>query len=894
MSLTGTEFVMDRLIGNTMRDSLDIGVYPEPPGTHQIFMNTRRDPDDAVRLPRPEAVIVVGLGEEGKLNAAALVQTVRQGVIAWAQRVAEKPGAPAVFELAATLVGSGGKGMSVAQSAQLIAEAVRDADNRLALRKWPRVSGLRLIELYLDRATEAWRTLQLEAEASPGLYVIGDAVEVADGALSRPLGSGYRGANYDFITAITQVDADGHRAISYTLDTKRARTEVTAQKTQGSLMRELVESSSGLDAGAKIGRTLFNVLVPQEIEPFLGGSTEIVIELDKGTAGIPWELLDTNTGARNESEPWAIRTKLMRKLRMSDFRARLTDASTEECVLVIGEPKTPAIYPRLPGARCEARRVAERLCAPEALGAARVVALISPDDEKTFGPDALAVLAALHDRPWRIVHIAGHGEAPNSKRETRGVVLTNDIFLGPAEVGNMRVVLELVFVNCCHLAARNTAELLAIDRPAFAANVAEELIRIGVRCVVAAGWAVGDRAATAFYDALLAGNRFIDAVAKARLAAWELGGNTWAAYQCYGDPEWRFTREVQDAQRPPEPASKFVGIASAHALKLALDTIAVEVRFKKRDPDVQRDGLRDLEERFGHGLGKSGQGAEAFGVAWAELDNAAKAIEWYRSAVAAEDGTASIKAAEQLGNQQVRAAARTALQQVQRLTALRRNPPASAEDLASAKAVVDESRRTMLDAIKLLKTLVTIQPSMERKSLLGSAYKRLALVEAAAGRKSNEMVAIERMKAYYAEAEQLGRDGSVADIFYPALNHLMADLAVHAGTPGWPGLSPLSVETVRNSLAAKVRDDPDFWSVVGETELRLYEALSGGTLATERAQIERELTDLAGRVAATRLWGSVHDNARFLLPKYAARVSGDEQQAADGILSLLERLAGAA
>jgi hypothetical protein len=234
------------------------------------------------------------------------------------------------------------------------------------------------------------------------------------------------------------------------------------------------------------------------------------------------------------------------------------------------------------------------------------------------------------------------------------------------------------------------------------------------------------------------------------------------------------------------------------------------------------------------------------------------------------------------------------LQQVQRLTALRRNPPASAEDLAAAKAVVDELCRPIRDAIVLLETLVTIQPSMERKSLLGSAYKRLALVEAAAGRESEEMDAIERMKDYYAEAEQLGRNGSVADIFYPGLNHLMADLAVHAGTPGWPGLSPLSVETVRNSLAAKVRDDPDFWSVVGETELRLYEALSGGTLATERAWIERALNDLARRVAATRLWGSVYDNAQFLLPKYAARASDDERHAADAILSLLARLAGTA
>src|SRR5207248_4124197 len=132
-------------------------------------------------------------------------------------------------------------------------------------------------------------------------------------------------------------------------------------------------------------------------------------------------------------------------------------------------------------------------------------------------------------------------------------VLTDGTFVGRREMHNRRVVTELVFVNCCHLAGRDAAQLLA-DRPSFAAGVAEELIKIGVRCVIAAGWAVDDAAAsmfaTRFYDALLKGERFVDAVASARDAAWELGGNSWAAYHCYGDPDCRFATGVADAQRP--------------------------------------------------------------------------------------------------------------------------------------------------------------------------------------------------------------------------------------------------------------------------------------------------------------------------------------------------------
>ena len=139
---------MNRLVDKTLQRSLDAGQYPDPVGTHQVFLNTRASDDDPRQLPRPEAVIVVGLGPEGKLRASQLVQTVRQGVLAWAQRVAERPGVgPPVFELAATFIGSGGSNIYVGQSARLIAQGVREANQRLRAAEWPRVGHLHFIEL---------------------------------------------------------------------------------------------------------------------------------------------------------------------------------------------------------------------------------------------------------------------------------------------------------------------------------------------------------------------------------------------------------------------------------------------------------------------------------------------------------------------------------------------------------------------------------------------------------------------------------------------------------------------------------------------------------------------------------------------------------------------------
>jgi len=100
------------------------------------------------------------------------------------------------------------------------------------------------------------------------------------------------------------------------------------------------------------------------------------------------------------------------------------------------------------------------------------------------------------------------------------------------------------------------------------------LIALGVRCVVAAGWAVDDEGARVFaepfYDSMLDGDRFIDAVCYARTATYRHNPdqNTWAAYQCYGDPDWIFRQEPRDANRvSTAPSHDFSGIASAMSLK---------------------------------------------------------------------------------------------------------------------------------------------------------------------------------------------------------------------------------------------------------------------------------------------------------------------------------------
>jgi hypothetical protein len=924
--LTGTERVMNEFIGGAMERSLEMGLYPLGPGTHQIFVNRRVDPESPRRMPRPQAVIVVGLGEEGKLKAADLVHTVRQAVIAWAQRSSEQDGEPpASFDLSATLLGSGGTGITAGQAAQRIAQGVHEANELLAAgvddgKEWPRVGHLRLIELYLDRATEAWRSLMMQAAATPERYEVTEDVAPGIGGLPRPLESGYRGVDYDFITAEAERGEHGQTRIKYTLDTKRARSEVRAQHTQSSLLRDLVANASNAESNDQIGRTLFKLLVPVEMEPFLAGTGEMQIELVPETAGIPWELLDTDHDAHDvDRRPWAIRSKLLRKLRIEDFRNDVRDADPNSSVLIVGEPECPSRYPRLLGARMEAQEVRACLVGPNALEEERVRALLSADDEQP-GPNARTVIDALFERPWRIVHIAGHGELPTKDGGKGGVVLSNDTFLGPDEIATMRVVPELVFVNCCHLAARNVEQVLAADaqggydRVHFASNVAEQLIKIGVKCVVAAGWAVNDDAAATFarifYSALLRGNRFITAVAEAREAAYDPTNNTWAAYQCYGDPDWVFRRDGTDANSPSaRREDEFAAVASAAALKLALETIVVQTKFQRYKPETQLERVRALEQRFGERWGNSGEVADLFGAAFVAGRDLEAAIAWYERAVTSADGTAPMRAAEQLANVRIRLGSQTVEraqkerdQAAARLkTAARGRRAADRKARAGARRAVAAAERALRKSlvsaraeiksgIAMLEKLGELHPTMERESLRGSAYKRLALIAAAAGQAAEERRAMEATKRYYARAVAIGRESQARNVFYPGLNYLAAELALNAGRRGWKGIDKAIVEATKQSLDAKSESDPDFWSVVGQTELQLYTVLAEGRkLATARESLERTYADLHQRVAAPWLWGSAYDTAGFVLRRYAARAPGAEGKA---VGALLEKLAG--
>ncbi len=917
--LTGSEAVVDGLIGGGMTTSLLAGLYPDAPGSHQVFVNTRREADNPWRNPQPSKVVVLGLGAEGKLTEQDLTHTVRQGVLALLQRQSNAAayGQPVDehLDLAATLMGSGGAGMNPSTAARAIASGVAQANAAIAYTQgglqsslkggagWPHVAHLTLVELYLERASDAWAGLQVLADSAPGRYAITPTIASGVGPLRRQLDSGYRGTDHDFISATGGNAADGASSIAFRLDTKRARTEITAQSTQGQLLRNLVALASDgrttgntggntdSDRGASgghLGRTLFQLLVPPALEPFLSGTNRMVLELDGQTAPIPWELLETpNTDPdpglaqatqQRSSEPWAIRTQLLRKLRTDTFRQAVRDANLEDAVLVVGEPEVdPKRYAPLLGALHEAQAVAKELT--DVLHAQQVTLLT--------GANSATVINTLFARNYRIVHIAGHGEPPSHLADNPdakpdgaatpnkgGVVLSEGCFLGPDEIRSMRCVPELVFVNCCHLAKRDTADVLAqastrFSRPAFAYGVADELINMGVRCVIAAGWAVDDGPAKAFaeafYGALMKGSAFIEAVTRGRRAALKSDSrsSTWAAYQCYGDPNWTFNPGTAAASKPVAPKDEFAGVSSPLGLALALEDVAVRSEFMGGKKAEQQARIQYLEDRFAGQWGGMGAVAEAFAVAHQSLRQHQHALAWYQRALLCADASASIKVQEQRGNLM----ARVAWSQAQ---------AAKPSDKAALASACD----SITQALRDLQLLASLHPTEERHSLCGSAYKRLGQLHTKAGDSAAARAAFSQAAQQYAKAEAMAQKSGSADLFYPAMNRMALELVQHRKQKSWPGFDAAQTNRVKNSLTAKMQAAPDFWAYAAWVELDLMQALASDQLKQQHASLAQAFEALHGRAAGSHLWASVADQAAWLL-------SGDTSREAQQLLAQL-------
>lgn len=826
-TINGAERQLDLALDGRLARRKALGLYPGPLGSNTVVL----DPDT-----RPRGAIVVGLGDQADLAPGSLAETLRRGLLAYAiedddARFAQGGrGKAKPLRVSALLVGAGVGGLPIASCVEALLRAVLEAQRALGPGE---LRELELIELVEDRANRAWHLLHhaLQGSEFKGRFELAETVRVTSGRRRNVSGEG--DPSWWQPIQITMDEVGGERVMRYVTTAGRARAEASLVAGNTGFVERFVAQATGAagPSGRPVaaGRALFELLWPERIKETSREDRHLRLVVDERTAAFPWELLDDRrpwleTAAATNGErprPAAARCGLVRQLVQTQFREKVVTSTEVRRALVVGDPRAEPQpnFPELPGAREEAFLVAERLRA-----AGYEVTLLAGD---AVAPEQ--VVAALFEQAWTIVHIAAHGVVDylpatgDARRKQTGIVLGGGLVLGPEILDQLPVVPAIAFVNCCHLGRvdpKAEADRMAQlgQRPNLAASVAVQLVRMGVRGVLAAGWPVDDiqagRFASCFYEEMLAGRGFGDAVRIARQGIYREGSDdtTWGAYQCYGEPDWHLVPNPVRSRNEALPLIPSLAEAVAIAEQIRE---AAQVGLNRDQASLRAD-LDELNQarRRTPALDRP-ELTLALAEAYGELGALRKAVRYYASAIAAPQGTAALRAIEQHANLSVRLAVRE----------LRGNheSPEVARSVAQIEA-----------AIATLERLAELAgPTVERHSLRGGSYKRLASIL----RGEPRQAALSRMRACYLDAEAVAQAQN-DPAYYPQLMVATAEI-LKQHTSGAKTVRSRSKRLRKIAAVQRTSAAPDdFWAGVAVGDALLLAAIGDGKISAEE---EREI-----------------------------------------------------
>jgi CHAT domain-containing protein len=826
--IVSAEAALNEALDNVLRERFDLGRYPGPLGTVAIVRHA----------PRPKGAIVVGLGDVGELTPQRLRETFAVALKEYALDVARDPQSPvtkAGYRSAAfstLLVGTDGGGSgTLADAIFAILRAAIDTNRALrnsGLIGRVRIDAVEFVELFEDTATRAAHVIAdlpgaLERELKPDEGLTGSRrVSTVPGSRYLRPPSPYAVGWWQRIGVEDKAPAGGGprsdtaTQLKFTVLTDRARLEQDVTTGQRALVQELVTSATASTAvDLELSASLYQLLVPHGVRDRISQGSDVLFMLDRGGAGFPFELM-ASRGNDGQLQPLIDRHGILRQFATEQYDTRPEMARTNRLFL-IGNPKT-LLWPSLPGAEKEAAAVKK-------VAEAHGVQVTHPQR------DAQQMVTSLMTGEYQIVHIAAHGQYDPDPMKS-GVVISDRLFITPAEVARLPLVPELVFLNCCYLGKMGDSRPSSPD-PRLASSLAEGFIRAGARAVIAAGWAVDDNAgttfATTFYEEFLSGASFGDAVKLARQATRvRHRSNTWGAYQCYGNPDFRF--RARSAPQAPARAPSLV--TRAESLQ-ALRTLASSAR------NMSVDDVPWLAEQFAVTFGaieadwrEEGELLTVAAEITGELDDFAQAIDYYGQALGSKKASAPVQAAEQLANLLGRHAAMTAMM------------------TGTVDAGVREAFQRAEEWLDWLDQ--KLPPTGERRSLRGSLYKRMAASLP------------DRRLEYLAKARDSYGVGAAATAEYQSLNALalafvLADAPMRAtlvvqADAFWEGLAQQAPGA-----------DRDFWDLIKTPDTLLHRQVLRQSLdAAALAELTTSYEQAWLARPSPRQWASVTDHIWFL------------------------------
>lgn len=686
-SLRGSADFLDRRLGGVLARAQRLNRYPGQVGEAAVFLPAKS---------RPAGAIVVGLGTVGNLTQGELARACTHGLLEHA-RQAESCGVSRLA-VASLLVGTGYGGVSIGSCVRALLEALRSANRKLEdSQSLLRVERLTLYEVAEDRAIAAAEALDRLVRERRYQDIAGFSGRMNSGQGGfRRLFPNQEGDDGWYRVEIVGEANTGD--LRFTLVGNRARNEVSEEPNQRQAVDGLIAAATGSTTdNAGLSRALFELMVPNVMKDLVGEVAGLVLAVDMAAAAYPWELMRDE--AESGEPPLAARVGLVRQLASPRGLGRLPTVRNQ-CVFVVGD--TDSGLMALPAAQEE--------------GATVAAVFSGRGYEVNFRarPGAGEVLVNLFDSQYFAIHLAGHGVVDlevNGARHT-GMVLGPDTFLTAAQARKLRHTPEFVFINCCHLGAMAAEVQDKRQWAELAANLGTEFIEMGCKAVIAAGWAVDDQAAgtfaRSFYESMLNGQRFGDAVRLARAETYNRypASNTWGAYQAYGDERYRFPN-LGGQQREART------YRHADQLLAELDRLQAEVPGLGEGTDRQSLLVRldEIETSARARFFDLAEVREKLGAIRADLRQAEAAIEHYRAALAQEDGRVSIHALEQLARLEICQGAKPA------------------EDTTVGETYMEVGRRR-------LEALIQMAPTAERLSLLGFYWKYQARIRRTAGRQS--------------------------------------------------------------------------------------------------------------------------------------------------------------
>jgi hypothetical protein len=540
--ITSAEARVDKQLNYALSDRYQLGIYPGEIGSSEIFNSMNEGFNGA---------IIVGLGMLSSFTAYQLTQTVQQGVCKYLLYIDRqcKVNKVSSLGLSALIVGSGYGGLSVENAVRAIIQGVHNANDKI--QKLRNESGaiienLEFVEVFEDAALNCFYSLRkivMEEDQLLNLDINKKIVTLMGNLRRIQMRAGENWWNRITVKLKDNTEYKSDRTcFVYSASTGAARDLERDLYLSPRIIQEMLDEISTQNQWSKeLAKTIFELLIPNDFKDQLKRRSNASWVVDNYTASYPWELLQDSV---TDAKPLCVNAGMIRQLSLRDTAFRINTVAANNA-LVVGDPFLDGYINQLPGAYAEAEMVAAKI---KNLSFKTTVSL----KEKSS-----SIIKKLFSDDYKIIHLAGHGVFNEAEPEKSGMVIGKELFLTTAEIAQMSSIPEFVFVNCCFLGkTEGHAEALYKSRYQLAASIGVQLINNGVKAVVVAGWAVDDSAALHFaehfYNAMFAGDCFGDAVKKARNFCYENhpGQNTWGAYQCYGDPFYKF--DMRQSSRSSE------------------------------------------------------------------------------------------------------------------------------------------------------------------------------------------------------------------------------------------------------------------------------------------------------------------------------------------------------